>query len=145
MPRKIIKSKGKKKMATVGFVKRVIANNIENKQTTGSMPSSFNSVSTNWVEIDPSNIAQGTLSAQRVGRQIKLKSLEVNCVMAGGQSETLTDDPYNVIRVVIGLWSGQTPTPLGTALTTIDAPIRKDLGSRNFLIKKLLDRYITFK
>lgn len=126
------------------MVKNIIDRNVENKQTTGNMVSSFSSLTSTWTEIDPTNIIQGTSGNTRIGRKIKVKGLEIKCVISSGANELLTDDPYNVVRIVIGIWNGSGgASPLGTALTTIDAPIRKQLGTRNFLIKKLLDRYVT--
>lgn len=122
---------------------RKIDQNIENKQITVSLQATYGAITTNWTESDLTNISQGTGSANRIGRKIRIKSIEIKGVIANGDAETALDDPYNVVRCVIGLWAGPAgSTPLATALTTIQAPIRKNLGTRNYLVTKFLDRYI---
>lgn len=125
------------------YVQRAIGANVENKQVTVSMNATFSAITTTWTEADLCNITQGVTGPARIGRKVKLCSLEINCVIAEGAAEILTDDPYNVVRCMVALWSGAAgTTPLATAGTTINAPIRKNLGTRNYLIKKYLDKYI---
>lgn len=129
--------------ALKSMVVRQIDRNVENKQITVSLNATYGAITSNWTESDLTNVAEGVTGNGRIGRKLKLRSIEVKGVMATGDSESLADDPYNVVRIVIGLWSGSAgATPLGTALTTINAPIRKNLGTRNFLIRKYYDKYI---
>jgi len=50
------------------------------------------------------NIIQGLqFYSQRVGSLIKLKSLQLRATLVGGQSNVVTDDAYNTVRLVVAL------------------------------------------
>jgi len=142
--KKYYKRSANKRSVTMARIKKYVDRNIENKQTTGSMVTSFGSLSSSWIEVDPTSISQGVTGNTRVGRKVRIKSLEIRAVISSGANELLTDDPYNVVRICIAWWSGAAAAnPLFVTGTTIDAPIRKNLGTRNYLLRKLIDKYVT--
>lgn len=62
----------------------------------------FASVSTTGALYDMcSNIAEGAEINQRIGRSIKLRSLDVYGTLIGGQINLVTDDRYNTVRITV--------------------------------------------
>lgn len=125
------------------YVKKVLDNTIENKRSTLVLNSVWTSVGTNWIERSLCVPAQGTQAGQRVGNKIKIKSIELNGVISCGAYELLTDDPYNVVRIVIGEYTGAGSAPLATAGLNINSPIQAGYNNaRGLLKKKYLDKVI---
>jgi len=100
----------------------------------------FPSVGNAWTERELNLVAAGTESNQRTGRRIKLKSLEIKGTLAAGASGNVLDDPYNNMRIVIGLYDESTPLTTGSA--TMFLPIMRTLGTNGSLIKKYLDKFV---
>lgn len=115
------------------YVKREIKKNVENKMIVWNAAAQFNFLTTAWTELDVSAIGQGTGLIQRVGRQVKLQSLEINMLLD-------RVDATQTFRVIIGLYSGQVVTPLQTAGVTMNTVVTRN--NQNGLIKKYLDKYI---
>lgn len=130
----------KTKQAVKTIVKKQIDKAIEDKYTTSALTDTWASVNTIPTEKDLCNPAQGTTSITRIGRKIRLKSVEVNGVLAQGSTGTLSDDPYNVFRVILGLYTGSSTTPLSSLALT--APLMKDSTGGQLLKSKLYDEYI---
>ena len=129
--------------AIKSYVTKAIDNNNEDKMINASLVTGFGAVSTTWTEVVTNAIAAGTESNQRTGRRIKLKSLHIDGVIAAGCSENVLDDPYNVVRMVIGLYTqGTTNTPLTTGLASLTAPINNIATCNGRLIKKYYDKFI---
>lgn len=126
------------------YVHRAIARNIENKYAIGDLNAVFGSIPATWTEQVLVNPSQGVTPQTRLGNKIKIKSLEMKGVMAGGCAENVLDDPYNVVRIVIGLYNGSDTTPLTDAPAVMDAPITTRLYSQAQLIKKYYDKYFHF-
>lgn len=124
------------------YVNRVVRKNTELKGYGIELPSVFASVGTTWNEQVMLNPAQGTAEIQRVGRKIKIHSIEVKGVLAQGSNETALDDSYNVMRIVIGLFDGDETTPLATAGANMHAIIQKQYATRGALLRKFFDKYI---
>lgn len=138
-----------KKTATVSkavkkYVAKKLDNAIEDKYNIIDMTAGgLTSIPSTWVEVNGVNPAQGIAKNQRIGTKIRVKSIEVNAVLAQGSGSVLTDDPYNIMRIVIGKYTGQTATPLATAGITMHQPIKKDWSdARGTLIQKYVDRYV---
>jgi len=132
------------------YVNRSISRNIQNKQVTFALPdlADFDSIPNTWTEYDfVTSISQGEADGQRIGREIKLKSLRVKGVITGGQNENLLDDPYNVVRMVLGEYNNDSSSPLATYSVGINYDISKKLenGVSSVLLKKHLDKYMTFE
>lgn len=103
----------------------------------------LNSIPSTWVEVNTCNPAEGANKYGRIGTKIRIKSIEINTVLSGGQNGLLTDDNYNIFRIVIGKYTGQTATPLASASVGLNSPIKKDWNNgRGTLIQKYVDRYI---
>lgn len=115
------------------YVNKQIAKNTENKMIVYDASGEFNSLSTTWTELNLTDIDQGTSVIERIGRQIKLKSLEVDMVIKAG-------DTNNILRVIIGLFSGQMTTPLATGTQGLSTAITKNTCEG--LIKKYYDKYV---
>lgn len=125
------------------FVYKALAKHTEDKFTSSNL-AYLNSIGSAWIEAVQGNPSQGIDKNTRIGNMIKIKSWYLNGVLAAGANGNLADDPYNVVRVVLGVYSGvATSTPLQTAGLTIDSVIRTDWqNARGTLIKKIFDRYI---
>lgn len=78
-----------------------------------TLTSSIGSINSSWNEIDLcSNIVIGTDVGNRIGRKIAINSFYLDGVLQGGQSNLATDDAFNTVRFVLGLWRSQTPCAL---------------------------------
>lgn len=117
---------------------KAIHRNIENKVIWERLNIGWSSIGNIWSErtLVPS---QGTGISNRVGNEYRIKSIEINGVIAEGSSEVVTDDPWNVMRIVIGLWDGDNAAPL-SGLNMNDV-IRKTISPQG-LMKKYYDKYI---
>lgn len=143
---KVVIVKPKKKASVPppvkAYVNKQISKNTENKFIYERMTVGFNSVSTAWSERQMNAITEGDDNMNRSGRQIKILSIEIRGVIATGTAESLADDPYNYMRVILGLYNGGAPTPLTSATLDIRDPCRVEQGTRGYMIKKYIDRYI---
>lgn len=125
------------------YVTKAIDRNIEDKFSTNTMRFIMGSISNAWIEVCVNLWSQGTSTGTRVGRKVQIKSLFIYGTIAGGDSESALDDPYNNVRFVIGLYDGSAgATPLTTANMNIDSVIKRD--SCRFLRRKYYDKYIVF-
>lgn len=134
--------KAKVAPAVKTYVSKAIDRSVEDKMNALSLTSAFSSVGTAWVEQQLTSIAQGDTQVARTGRRIKIRSVELNGVIAGAGFETAADDAYNVVRLVLGLYTGQSTTPLATAVADRNLPITKSAQTRGCLIKKYVDKFI---
>lgn len=90
--------------------------------------SGWSTISTAWKEIALEQIVQGVDVTQRVGDRILVTGIEISGVMAGGQTGTVADDPYNVLRFVFGVWEGyNNQTPLLTGGQTLSSSLDKTI------------------
>lgn len=126
------------------YVRSVLDAEVEDKQATWSLATAFASIGNTWTELSLAQPAEGVTGATRVGKKIRIKSLEVNGVCAGGASELATDDAYNIVRIVICTtdWSAG-GTPLATATIGLNEVLNKN--RTQLLSKKYLDKYIPFE
>lgn len=116
---------------------RAVHKMIEDKVHGVDLVAEFSSISTTWSESDLSIISEGTDVGDRVGRQVTLKSVTMKFVLLGV-------DNYNVFRWVLGIYNGAAPaTPLGTSGAGMNSIIARTGFPRNFLVRKLLDKYLT--
>jgi len=149
MPKKSFKTKksDKKdnKYATKGFVKKMIHANIENKYVVSYPSVNFETINDDWTEFDFCSPSQGDGLFQRTASQISVRSIELKMVMSNGSAETLLDDPYNVVRMVIGQYHGSDDAPLTTAGAGINDPIMTAISTKANLVKKFYDKYITLQ
>lgn len=75
-----------------------------------ALTSSMGSISSTWHEIDLcDDIAMGGDLGQRIGRKIAVNSFYLDGVLQGGQTNLATDDRFNTVRFVLGLWRSRTP------------------------------------
>lgn len=126
------------------FVSKKLDSTVEDKFNIINMTAGgLNSIPSTWVEVSGCNPGQGTAKNQRIGTKIRIKSIEMKAVLSAGANGLITDDNYNVFRIVIARYSGQTATPLATASVGLNDPIKKDWSNaRGTLITKYMDRYI---
>ena len=146
MPMGIISKVGKSKAVpkeVKSYVQKAIDANTENKYKVFSLVTQHGSIASTWGETVLTTVAQGIAKEQRIGNKIRVKSLEIKGVICQGSNELLSDDAFNVVRMVVGTYSGTTLTPLATAARGMNDPIRKDYLSANGLLrKKYVDKYI---
>lgn len=142
MPGTKFKKNGKKKYRRFKVTRLVSRITPEKKCIVNPLDATFSSVANAWIELDVAGgITQGTNFGQRDGRRIMLRSIEIKGVIIQGSAESAVDDAWNCLRMVLGVYTGQTATPLTTAAATINTPITRELYTRNFLKKKLIDKY----
>lgn len=135
--KKSYKKNYKNKPVTTMQLYKAIHKNIENKFYWEALTSQFNSIgSASWIERDLVGVTQSV--AERIGREINVRSIEINGILASGANETAVDDPYNVVRVVLLL--GDQATVLQTASKTINDVIR--VANTYGMRKKYLDKVI---
>lgn len=133
------------------YVRRAIAANIENKRAGYDLSVVFNSVGATWVELNLTRIVQGSDLFSRIGRRVNVRSIEIKGALAQGAAGGAFDDPYNVMRIILGLWTGlasANSAPLGTSNLNINSPISPWNAAGSVatyrMQRKYLDRYITF-
>jgi len=116
----------------------------ESKIINRSLSTYFPSISTTWSELDITNIGQGTTVQTRIGSQVHITTIRITGVIAQGSSQTALDDPYNVVRIVVGLYTagGLPSTPLLTAGATLNSPICSQSNTNGRLVRKFLDVYV---
>lgn len=139
------RKKNKTKVQSVKtLVKKQLTALSETKmRNASSLVTDFSSITSEWINIPLTNIAQGTDFYQRIGAKILLKSIEFRGVLVGGANESAFDDPYNVIRIVLSRWDGETVTPFSTgAGHTIHIPINRILSNSPGMKNKYYDKYI---
>lgn len=123
------------------FVHRVIDKSNEQKLNTWTASTTFASISTTPTELNFASLNQGTDIINRIGRKIKVLSVQLRAVMAAGASQVALDDPYNVIRVVLATWSGNTTTPLTSASATVSSVIDSRNGFQ-LMRRKYVDKMV---
>ena len=79
----------------------------------------------------------GTDIYNRVGRQVTLQSLSVSGTMVGGQSNVVTDDPYDVVRISV-VKGNVGMTFSGFTISSVLTP-----DTQIGLDRVLLDRFVT--
>lgn len=124
------------------YVSKAIDRSIEDKIQYSSLVTDFSSVGNAWIERSMNQIQQGNEMWNRIGRSIKVKAIEMKGIIAQGSAESATDDAYNVMRVVIGLYNNKSLTPLASGGATLDIPISQRLVSNGQLLRKYMDKYI---
>lgn len=131
------------KPVTKQQVRAMLVQNVEQKWITRDLAALAPSVGA-WNEIDTSNIGQGTTLNTRVGSSVVLTSLSVVGVIAQGSAQSALDDAYNVIRIVVGLYTAgpASSTPLLDAAALISTPILREAYTRGRLLKKYYDAYV---
>jgi hypothetical protein len=87
-------------------VRRAIASNIENKRAAYDLTQYFNSVPNAWAELNLTRITQGTDVFAHIGRRVNVRSIEIKGALAQGAAGGAFDDPYNCMRIILGLWTG---------------------------------------
>ena len=125
------------------YVRRAIDTNVEDKHLSYNLDTLFPSVSNNWTEANVCNPDQGDTVSTRVGRRIRIKSISIRGILLGGVSDLSTDDVYNTVRIVIGLYQGTSNTPLAAGGQGYDNPLIATSGTSagQRLIKKYYDKY----
>lgn len=118
------------------YVNRAVHKVIEKKVHGVDLGAEFNAISTVWNETDLTILAEGTDVGDRVGRRVTIKSIDMKFILYGV-------DTTNALRWVIGVYNGASPaTPLATAGTGMNSIIARTGYPRNFLVRKLLDKYL---
>lgn len=137
------KSYGKVSKSVKKYVSRVMDKQIEDKIKTGSLQATFAILpNVAWSEYPITNVSQGIGKGGRIGNKIRVKSVEINGVIAQGSNELITDDAWNVMRIILGLYNGVN-TPLTSANLSINDVMRTDYSSaKGTLRQKYLDKYV---
>lgn len=125
------------------YVRRAIDRNVEDKFNQLSLVSRWGSLNTTWNEYSFFQPAQGTTGIDRVGGRIRMKSLQITGIIANGSQESALDDPYNVVRIVIAMWKGNSTVNPCTG-TPMNQPIMKEIQAATgaSLEWLFLDKYI---
>lgn len=101
------------------------------------------SITSTWLTYEPTyHIRLGTDYNGRLGREVKITSVELKGMLVGGQSNLVTDDPRNVVRIVIAIVDASfnaaalSPVTLNTPITNINV---------TGLLRVLADRTINLR
>ena len=91
--------------------RRVVRRMVELRRLTPvALTTSMGSITTTWNEISLCDtIAVGADLNHRVARKIAVTSFYLDGVLSGGQSNLATDDRFNTIRFILGLWRSRVP------------------------------------
>lgn len=101
------------------------------------------SISSNWGEIEITQLSQGAASTQRIGNQIKLRGFYMKGTLLGGQVNGALDDNYNVVRIVVGLYDSSSTTPLTASSVVMSGAITPETVKG--LIKKYVDKTVILR
>lgn len=144
MRTKTYSGKKKTKQSVKALVKTQLTALSETKmRTTSVLASDFGSISNEWINIPLTNITLGTDFFQRIGSKISLKSIEFRGVLVGGANESAFDDPYNVVRIVLSRWDGESVTPFSTLSGhSMHIPINRTIAGCPGMKSKYYDKYI---
>jgi len=130
------------KKAVTKIVKKQLDKAIEDKYVDYAIEAQFSSVGATWIEYVVTAIGQGTTTLTRIGRKIRVKSLEITGVLTGGAAESAADDAYNAFRIVCLQTGGYIDAPLDDSNADIDTAIRTNSTGQGQIQKVLLDKYI---
>lgn len=107
-----------------------------------TLPTSAASISSTWMEIDVSAITRGTEVTQRIGRTIRCIGFDMNSVISTGANQTAADDAFNVVRVVLGVYTAGSTTPLTDAGAGLNNYISALSYTRGRLVRLLWDQLV---
>ena len=124
------------------YVDRKLDSHIEDKRCATDLSVAFGSIGSIWKERTLFQVSQGVKNSERVGNRIRVKSIEIKGVVSQSSAESALDEPYNVLRIVLGHYRGSVITPLTSGGATLNTPITKHENTGETLIKKYLDKYI---
>lgn len=140
------KNTGVVKRMNAGTVKKIVRREIdkatEDKQISQVLHTNFGSIGTAWSEQNLSTIPQGDGQSQRLGNRIKIKSIEIKGTLWQGSNNTVADDYYNTVRIMLATWNNKQDTPCVTSGLTIDDPINRIYNGKGYLRHKYLDKMI---
>lgn len=124
------------------YVDRKLDETVEEKRLTTDMKTAFGSIGSTWNERTLFQVWPGVQSTERVGNRIRVKSIEIKGVVSQASAESTLDEPYNVLRIVLGHYRGSVLTPLTAGGATLNTPITIHENTGKTLIKKYMDKYI---
>lgn len=143
---KLYKQKSNNKKKVTKSVKNYVARKfdamVEDKRISTALPYAFGSIGSTWNERTLFQVTQGVHNYERVGNRIRVKSIEIKGVISQASAESALDEPFNVIRIVLGHYRGSVLTPLTAGGATLNTPITKHDNTGQTLIKKYMDKYI---
>lgn len=135
-------------------IRRTVNNMAETHSATLTLNTAFGSIGYTWQELlcFPS---QGGLSTQIIGRRYEIIGFSLWGTLSGGQTNTVADDRYNVVRMVAAVFDGDTAGTApgskwpnmssGGAATPIrlKSPIWPNDGSTQWIRRKVKDKLWT--
>lgn len=124
------------------YVDRAIHGMAQDKFFTQYLTTALSSIGNSWVELNLVAPTQGSGLNNRKGSTIMVRSIEINGVLVGGQSDTVADDDYNVVRAVIAAYVGDDDTPLAGAGLPMTSPLNREIYSGGRLKYKLMDKFV---
>lgn len=124
------------------YVDRKLDAMVEDKRISTDLEVVFGSIGSTWKERTLFQVSQGVHSYERVGNRIRVKSIEIKGVVSQSSAESALDEPFNVLRIVLGHYRGSVLTPLTSGGATLNTPITKHENTGETLIKKYMDKYI---
>jgi len=98
--------------AVARVVRQVMRRSVELKRITPiPLTTSFTTISSAWTEVNFADAITSNASdiGNRIGRKIAIRSFYLDGVLQGGQSNLSTDDRFNTVRFVVGLWRNTLP------------------------------------
>lgn len=87
------------------YVQNAIRYNVEDKYQQFALGTNFSSVGLTFVEQNVSNVARGTQAFERIGSEIKIKSIYFRGILQGAQTGSVADDSNSSIRLILGLYN----------------------------------------
>lgn len=124
------------------YVDRKLDTTVEEKRLPTDLKVAFGSIGTMWTERTLFQVSQGVKNSERIGNRIRVKSIEIKGIVSQSSAESALDEPYNVLRIVLGHYKGSAVTPLTLGGAGLNTPITKHENTGATLIKKYMDKYI---
>ena len=119
------------------YVDRKFDSMVEDKRISTDLKVAFGSIGSTWNERTLFQVSQGVKNYERIGNRIRVKSIEIKGVVSQASAESTLDEPYNVLRIVLGHYRGSVLTPLTAGGATLNTPITKHENTGETLIKKV--------
>lgn len=127
------------------YVRRAINSGVESKLNNTVLATAFSSCGSTWNEVELTDIAQGTGQNQRIGNHITACGFTIDGVLVGGQTNLVTDDNRNTMRIILAIWDATTATPCADNSISLSSYLSRDRIVGNGLIQKLFDKVIVLR
>jgi hypothetical protein len=116
-----------------------VAKTQTSKYVVNSLIGDFDSISNSWIIADLLSVSQGVTETTRTGNRIMVDSIHIHGTLVGGCSNSVADDVYNTVRLLVIVGSESLVSGDWTFNANVPA-LRNTMPKTR---KILYDKYIT--